>query len=161
MVLSAVHVRILVDRVSKTFPNGFSAVRDLSLTIEDGEFIVLVGASGCGKTTLLRLIAGLEEASAGTISIGDKDVTDKPPRQRDVAMVFQSYALYPHMNVRQNLGYGLKVRRIRKAEARRRVEELRSSSASRSFSTVDLRSSPADSGSAWRWAGRSSASRRR
>ena len=115
---------ILVDRVSKTFPNGFSAVRDLSLTIEDGEFIVLVGASGCGKTTLLRLIAGLEEASAGTISIGDKDVTDKPPRQRDVAMVFQSYALYPHMNVRQNLGYGLKVRRIRKAEARRRVEEV-------------------------------------
>ena len=112
---------ILVDRVSKTFPNGFSAVRDLSLTIEDGEFIVLVGASGCGKTTLLRLIAGLEEASAGTISIGDKDVTDKPPRQRDIAMVFQSYALYPHMNVRQNLGYGLKVRRIRKAEARRRV----------------------------------------
>jgi multiple sugar transport system ATP-binding protein len=115
---------IVVDRVSKTFPNGFSAVRELSLTIEDGEFIVLVGASGCGKTTLLRLIAGLEEASAGTISIGDKDVTDKPPRQRDVAMVFQSYALYPHMNVRQNLGYGLKVRRIRKNEARRRVEEV-------------------------------------
>jgi multiple sugar transport system ATP-binding protein len=115
---------IVIDRVTKTFPNGFSAVRDLSLTIEDGEFIVLVGASGCGKTTLLRLIAGLEEASAGRITIGDKDVTDKPPRQRDVAMVFQSYALYPHMDVRRNLGYGLKVRRIRKDEAARRVEDV-------------------------------------
>jgi multiple sugar transport system ATP-binding protein len=114
---------IVLERVTKTFPNGFAAVRDLSLTIEDGEFIVLVGASGCGKTTLLRLIAGLEEASAGGISIGGKDVTDRPPRQRDVAMVFQSYALYPHMNVRQNLGYGLKVRRIPKQEAKRRVEE--------------------------------------
>jgi multiple sugar transport system ATP-binding protein len=115
---------IAIEQVTKTFPNGFSAVRDLSLTIEDGEFIVLVGASGCGKTTLLRLIAGLEETTAGSISIGGKDVTDKPPRQRDVAMVFQSYALYPHMNVRQNLGYGLKVRRIRKQEAGRRVEEV-------------------------------------
>jgi multiple sugar transport system ATP-binding protein len=115
---------IAIDRVTKTFPNGFLAVRDLSLTIEDGEFIVLVGASGCGKTTLLRLIAGLEEATEGRILIGEKDVTDRPPRQRDVAMVFQSYALYPHMNVRQNLGYGLKVRRIAKQEARRRVEHV-------------------------------------
>jgi multiple sugar transport system ATP-binding protein len=115
---------IAIERVTKTFPNGFRAVRDLSLTIEDGEFMVLVGASGCGKTTLLRLIAGLEEASEGRILIGDKDVTDRPPRQRDIAMVFQSYALYPHMNVRQNLGYGLKVRRIQKKEARRRVEEV-------------------------------------
>jgi multiple sugar transport system ATP-binding protein len=114
---------IVLERVTKTFPNGFAAVRDLSLTIEDGEFIVLVGASGCGKTTLLRLVAGLEEASAGRISIDGKDVTDRPPRQRDVAMVFQSYALYPHMNVRQNLGYGLKVRRIPKKDAARRVEE--------------------------------------
>jgi multiple sugar transport system ATP-binding protein len=115
---------IVLEHVTKTFPNGFEAVRDLSLTIEHGEFIVLVGASGCGKTTLLRLIAGLEEATAGSIAIGDKDVTDKPPRQRDVAMVFQSYALYPHMNVRQNLGYGLKVRRIKKQEAARRVEDV-------------------------------------
>jgi multiple sugar transport system ATP-binding protein len=114
---------IVLERVTKTFPNGFAAVRDLSLTIEDGEFIVLVGASGCGKTTLLRLIAGLEEATAGSISIDGKDVTERPPRQRDVAMVFQSYALYPHMNVRQNLGYGLKVRRIPKRDAKRRVEE--------------------------------------
>jgi multiple sugar transport system ATP-binding protein len=115
---------IAIERVTKTFPNGFRAVRDLSLTIEDGEFMVLVGASGCGKTTLLRLIAGLEEATEGRILIGDNDVTDRPPRQRDVAMVFQSYALYPHMSVRQNLGYGLKVRRIQKKEARRRVEEV-------------------------------------
>ncbi|HEV3478526.1 MAG TPA: sn-glycerol-3-phosphate ABC transporter ATP-binding protein UgpC [Gaiellaceae bacterium] len=115
---------IVLDSVTKTFPNGFAAVRDLSLTIEDGEFIVLVGASGCGKTTLLRLIAGLEEATAGRIEIGGKDVTDKPPRLRDVAMVFQSYALYPHMSVRQNLGYGLKVRRVGKKEALRRVEEV-------------------------------------
>jgi multiple sugar transport system ATP-binding protein len=114
---------IVLEHVTKTFPNGFAAVRDLSLRIEDGEFIVLVGASGCGKTTLLRLIAGLEEATAGSISIDGKDVTERPPRQRDVAMVFQSYALYPHMNVRQNLGYGLKVRRIQKQEAKRRVEE--------------------------------------
>jgi multiple sugar transport system ATP-binding protein len=114
---------IVLERVTKTFPNGFAAVRDLSLKIEDGEFIVLVGASGCGKTTLLRLIAGLEEATAGSISIDGKDVTARPPRQRDVAMVFQSYALYPHMNVRQNLGYGLKVRRLPKQDAKRRVEE--------------------------------------
>jgi len=124
VVLSRAVAGITVDRVTKVFPNGFEAVRDLSLAIEDGEFIVLVGASGCGKTTLLRLIAGLEDATAGRISIGDAEVTDKPPRQRDVAMVFQSYALYPHMNVRQNLGYGLKVRRIKKQEAARRVDEV-------------------------------------
>jgi multiple sugar transport system ATP-binding protein len=96
----------------------------VSLRIDDGEFIVLVGPSGCGKSTLLRLIAGLEEASQGTISIGDTDVTTLAPRRRDVAMVFQSYALYPHMNVRQNIGYGLKVRRTPKDEAKRRVEEV-------------------------------------
>jgi len=115
---------IVVEGVTKTFPNGFYAVRDLSLAIEDGEFIVLVGASGCGKTTLLRLIAGLEEATNGRIVIDDRDVTDRPPRQRDIAMVFQSYALYPHMSVRQNLGYGLKVRRTPKKDAKRRVEAV-------------------------------------
>jgi multiple sugar transport system ATP-binding protein len=115
---------IVIEGVTKTFPNGFRAVQDLDLQVEDGEFMVLVGASGCGKTTLLRLIAGLEDATAGRILIGDKDVTERPPRQRDVAMVFQSYALYPHMNVRQNLGYGLKVRRTPKQDARRRIEEV-------------------------------------
>ena len=124
VVLSRDVAGIAVECVTKTFPNGFHAVRDLSLTIEDGEFIVLVGASGCGKTTLLRLMAGLEEATAGRILIDELDVTDRPPRQRDVAMVFQSYALYPHMSVRQNLGYGLKVRRTPKKDAKRRVEEV-------------------------------------
>jgi multiple sugar transport system ATP-binding protein len=115
---------IALHSVRKSFPNGYEAVRDLSLTIDDGEFIVLVGPSGCGKTTLLRLIAGLEQVTAGTIEIDGEDVTDRPPRRRDVAMVFQSYALYPHMNVRQNLGYGLKVRRTPKKDARKRVEEV-------------------------------------
>jgi multiple sugar transport system ATP-binding protein len=115
---------IVLDRVRKEFGNGVVPVDDVSLTIADGEFMVLVGPSGCGKTTLLRSIAGLEEATSGSILIGGRDVTDLAPRKRDVAMVFQSYALYPHMSVRQNLGYGLKVRRTRKAEVRRRVEEV-------------------------------------
>jgi multiple sugar transport system ATP-binding protein len=115
---------IELDRVRKQFPNGFAAVDDVSLRIDDGEFMVLVGPSGCGKTTLLRLIAGLEEISQGRILIGGREVTDLAPRKRDVAMVFQSYALYPHMSVRQNLGYGLKVRRTAKADVRRRVEDV-------------------------------------
>ena len=93
--------------------------------IEDGEFIALVGPSGCGKSTLLRAIAGLEEVTSGEISIGGRDVTDLAPRHRDIAMVFQSYALYPHMSVRQNLGYGLKVRRTPKSEIRERVDDDR------------------------------------
>ena len=92
--------------------------------IGDGEFIALVGPSGCGKSTLLRAIAGLEDVTSGEISIGGRDVTDLAPRHRDIAMVFQSYALYPHMSVRQNLGYGLKVRRTPKAEIRKRVDEI-------------------------------------
>jgi multiple sugar transport system ATP-binding protein len=115
---------ISIDRVRKQFQGGFVPVDDVSLRIDDGEFMVLVGPSGCGKTTLLRLIAGLEEVTEGRILIGGRDVTDLAPRKRDVAMVFQSYALYPHMSVRQNLGYGLKVRRTAKADVRRRVEEV-------------------------------------
>jgi multiple sugar transport system ATP-binding protein len=115
---------IVLDHLSKTYPGGVVAVDDVSLQIGDGEFIVLVGPSGCGKSTLLRLIAGLEEASQGAISIDGTDVTTLAPRRRDIAMVFQSYALYPHMNVRQNIGYGLKVRRTPKDEAKRRVEEV-------------------------------------
>ena len=112
---------IVLDKVSKVFSGGVVAVDGVSLTIGSGEFLVLVGPSGCGKSTLLRMIAGLEEATGGTISIGEVDVTDLAPRKRDIAMVFQSYALYPHMTVRQNLGYGLKVRKTPKREIVERV----------------------------------------
>ena len=100
--------KIVLDRVAKEFPNGVRAVDGVSLTVGDGEFMVLVGPSGCGKSTLLRMIAGLEEVTEGSISIGGRDVTDLAPRHRDIAMVFQNYALYPHMDVRRNLGYGLR-----------------------------------------------------
>jgi multiple sugar transport system ATP-binding protein len=115
---------ISLEHLTKTYQRGITAVDDVSLQVEDGEFLVLVGPSGCGKSTLLRMIAGLEEVTQGAISIGGKDVTALAPRSRDIAMVFQSYALYPHMTVRKNIGYGLKVRRVPKDEARRRVEEV-------------------------------------
>ncbi len=115
---------IRLENVTKLFAGGVAAVDDVSLDIEDGEFLVLVGPSGCGKTTLLRMIAGLEEVTDGVISIGGADVTDLAPRHRDIAMVFQSYALYPHMSVRQNLAYGLKVRRTPKDQIARRVDEV-------------------------------------
>jgi multiple sugar transport system ATP-binding protein len=114
---------ITLDRVTKIYSNGVRAVDGVDLEIGDGEFVVLVGPSGCGKSTLLRMIAGLEDISDGVISIGDLDVTDKPPQQRDIAMVFQNYALYPHMTVRENLAYGLRLRKLPKAEWTRRVEE--------------------------------------
>jgi multiple sugar transport system ATP-binding protein len=116
--------QIELEHLTKVYPGGVVAVNDVSLEIGDGEFIVLVGPSGCGKSTLLRLIAGLEEVSQGSIAIGGTDVTELAPRRRDIAMVFQSYALYPHMNVRQNIAYGLKVRRTPKDETKRRVEEV-------------------------------------
>ncbi len=115
---------IRLEHVTKEFAGGVKAVDDISLAIAEGEFLVLVGPSGCGKSTLLRMIAGLEEVTSGTISIGDVDVTDLAPRRRDIAMVFQSYALYPHMSVRQNLAYGLKVRRTPKEQIAKRVEEV-------------------------------------
>jgi multiple sugar transport system ATP-binding protein len=115
---------ITLDRLTKVYAGDVTAVDDVSLQIGDGEFMVLVGPSGCGKSTLLRMIAGLEEVTQGSISIGGTDVTEFAPRRRDIAMVFQSYALYPHMSVRKNIGYGLKVRRVPKDESRRRVEEV-------------------------------------
>ena len=115
---------ITLDRVTKVYPNGVRAVDDLSLEIAEGEFCVLVGPSGCGKSTLLRMIAGLEDVTAGDVLIGGDDVTERPPQQRDIAMVFQNYALYPHMTVRQNLAFGLKLRKLPKEEWKRRVEEI-------------------------------------
>ncbi len=113
---------VTFENVNKTF-GDFQAVKDLNLEIGDGEFMVLVGPSGCGKTTSLRMIAGLEEISSGTLRIGDRVVNDVPPKDRDIAMVFQSYALYPHMSVRDNLAFGLKLRKVPKAEIDRRVNE--------------------------------------
>jgi multiple sugar transport system ATP-binding protein len=115
---------IELEHVTKTFAGDVVAVDDVNLTIADGEFMVLVGPSGCGKSTLLRMIAGLEKITHGTISIGDLDVTELDPPDRDIAMVFQNYALYPHMNVRENLGFGLSVRRTPKREIVRRVQEV-------------------------------------
>jgi multiple sugar transport system ATP-binding protein len=115
---------IVLESVTKEFGAGVVAVDDVSLTIADGEFMVLVGPSGCGKTTLLRAIGGLEDVTAGRILIDDRDVTDVAPASRDLAMVFQNYALYPHMTVRQNLGYPLRVRRRPRGEIAGRVQEV-------------------------------------
>src|SRR5262244_1494578 len=116
--------QIVLDQVDKVYPGGTKGVDGLSLDIADGEFMVLVGPSGCGKSTALRSIAGLEEISAGTISIGGRVVNDVPPKDRDVAMVFQNYALYPHMSVEQNLEFGLRQRKTPREEIRRRVTEV-------------------------------------
>jgi multiple sugar transport system ATP-binding protein len=114
------------ESVSKTFPDGTRALSDCSLTIADGELLVLVGPSGCGKSTLLRMVAGLETISEGTIRIGGKVANDLSPRDRNVAMVFQDYALYPHMTVRRNLEYPLRMRGMKRDDIRRRVEEVAS-----------------------------------
>jgi multiple sugar transport system ATP-binding protein len=115
---------IRLDRATKIYANIVRAVDAVDLTIPDGEFMVLVGPSGCGKSTLLRMIAGLEHVTEGRIFIGDVDVTDMPPRSRDIAMVFQNYALYPQMSVEDNLGFGLKLRRVAKAKRAERVQEV-------------------------------------
>src|SRR5437763_7190875 len=112
---------IIFDNVTKTYGDGFLAVSGLNLDVQDGEFVVFVGPSGCGKTTALRMLAGLEEISAGEIKIGDRVVNDLTPKDRDVAMVFQSYALYPHMTVHDNLAFGLKLRKTPKQEVDERV----------------------------------------
>jgi multiple sugar transport system ATP-binding protein len=113
---------IQLEQLTKTYPDGTKAVRDLNLEIADGEFVVFVGPSGCGKTSALRMIAGLEPISGGTVRVGGAVVNDLPPKARDMAMIFQNYALYPHMNVYDNMGFGLKMRGIDRAEIRRRVE---------------------------------------
>jgi multiple sugar transport system ATP-binding protein len=111
------------DQVSKVYPDGTRAVNGMDLGIQDGEFMVLVGPSGCGKTTALRMVAGLEDISEGVVKIGDRVVNHVPPRDRDIAMVFQSYALYPHLTVYDNIAFGLKLRREKKSEIDKRVRE--------------------------------------
>lgn len=115
--------QVTLDRVSKVYPGDVLAVDQVHLSVQDGQFIVLVGPSGCGKSTTLRMVAGLEEISAGTISIGDRVVNDVAPKDRDIAMVFQNYALYPHMSVYKNMAFGLKLRKIDKNEIDRRIQE--------------------------------------
>ena len=115
--------KIVLEEITKRFGSDVYAVDRVSLGIEDGEFMVLVGPSGCGKTTILRIVAGLEEVTAGEVYIGSEQVTDLPPKDRDIAMVFQNYALYPHMTVEQNLGFGLRLRGVPKAETKRKVVE--------------------------------------
>src|SRR6201997_1014837 len=116
--------RIALDHVEKVYGGGVKGLDDLNLEVREGEFMVLGGPSGCGKSTALRSIAGLEEISAGTISIGSRDVNDLPPKDRDIAMVFQNYALYPHMTVEQNLAFGLQQRKTPKEDIKRRVAEV-------------------------------------
>src|ERR1051326_2501224 len=115
---------VTLERVSKVYPNGVRAVAELSLEVADAEFLVLVGPSGCGKTTALRMVAGLEEVSEGTIRVGDRVVNDLSPQERDIAMVFQNYALYPHMTVAENIGFSLSLRHVPKEEIRTRVAEV-------------------------------------
>ena len=115
---------VVLDKVNKQYENGFHAVQDLDLDIKHGEFLVLVGPSGCGKSTALRMVAGLEDITSGTMRIGDRVVNTLSPKDRDIAMVFQSYAQYPHMSVADNIAYGLRIRRMDKAEIDRRVKNV-------------------------------------
>jgi len=115
--------KIVLEGLDKVYPDGTQAIFDLDLEVEDGEFVILVGPSGCGKSTALRMVAGLEEISGGKLYIGDKVVNDLSPKERDIAMVFQSYALYPHMTVADNMGFALKLAKVEKSEIDRRVKE--------------------------------------
>ena len=149
------------DGASRLYPGSppVRAVDKLNLEIPDGEFLVLVGPSGSGKSTALRMLAGLEDINEGRIIIGGRDVTNVPPKNRDIAMVFQSYALYPHMTVADNMGFALKLRGVNKTEiASEGPRGRRACSTWRSTWTASRRRSPAASGSASPWAGPSSAS---
>src|SRR3984957_11879478 len=114
---------VSLEGINKVYENGFHAVKDLSLDIADGEFMVLVGPSGCGKTTALRMVAGLEDITSGILRIGGKEANDETPKERDIAMVFQNYALYPHMTVAQNIGFALKLRKLPKDQLNAKVKE--------------------------------------
>ncbi|MCW3064616.1 MAG: ugpC, partial [Solirubrobacterales bacterium] len=114
---------IVLNDVTKRYPDGFEAAKHLNLDIADGEFMVLVGPSGCGKSTALRMIAGLEDISEGELRIGGEVVNERAPKDRDIAMVFQSYALYPHMTVRENMGFALELAKVPEAERNKKVED--------------------------------------
>ena len=153
---------IVFDDVWKVYSDGTEAVRSLDLTISDKEFMVFVGPSGCGKTTALRMVAGLEVISKGTIRIGDRVVNDLPPKERDIAMVFQNYALYPHMTVFDNMAFGLKLQKMPKPETEPAgATKPRASWVSTTCSTASRARSRAGSVSASRWDAPSSAIRRR
>jgi len=117
--------KVILEKVNKIYPNGFNAVKSIDLEIKDKEFMVLVGPSGCGKTTTLRMIAGLEEISSGKLIIGDKVVNDVAPKDRNIAMVFQNYALYPHMTIFDNMAFGLKLRKYPKNQIKEKVERIK------------------------------------
>src|SRR6185312_716619 len=114
---------IVLDHVTKVFDDGYEAVKEMNLDIADGEFMILVGPSGCGKSTALRMIAGLDDISSGELKIGGDVVNDRSPKDRDIAMVFQNYALYPHMTVRENMGFALKLAKTPEAEINQKVSE--------------------------------------
>ena len=152
---------VVLDKICKTYGSSYHAIKDLSLTVHDGEFLILVGPSGCGKSTALRMIAGLEEISSGTLSIGGEDVADLAPKDRDIAMVFQSYALYPHMTVFDNIAFSMKLagkEQGRAHEARQRDRE--DPSAARVARQQARGRCPAGSGSGSPWGARWCANRR-
>ena len=137
--------------IQKIYPNGFHAVKDFNLEIEDKEFIIFVGPSGCGKSTTLRMIAGLEDISGGTLKIDGKVMNDVEPKDRDIAMVFQNYALYPHMTVYDNMAFGLKLRKVPKTRSTRRCARQQESLTLRNCLTVNRRLFPADRDSVLLW----------
>src|SRR5260370_19100020 len=114
---------VSMEKLNKVYENGFHAVKDFSIDIADGEFMVFVGPSGCGKTTALRMVAGLEDITSGILRIGGKEANDESPKERDIAMVFQNYALYPHMTVAENIGFALKLRKLPKDQLNAKVRE--------------------------------------
>ncbi len=140
-----------LQHINKTYPNGFQAVKDFNLEIEDKEFIIFVGPSGCGKSTTLRMIAGLEEISGGTLKIGDKVMNDVEPKDRDIAMVFQNYALYPHMTVYDNMAFGLKLRKVPKDQIDKAVREAARILDLENFLIVNRRLFPVDRDSVLLW----------
>ena len=137
--------------IQKIYPNGFHAVKDFNLEIEDKEFIIFVGPSGCGKSTTLRMIAGLEDISGGTLKIDGKVMNDVEPKDRDIAMVFQNYALYPHMTVYDNMAFGLKLRKVPKDEIDKKFARLQESLTLRNCLTVSRRLFPVDRDSVLLW----------